>query len=287
MAPLEQLPPRVVRVRASRILSMWLGESEKNWQRVMDEVLRLADEEFVTPDGRTFRLPGLLVMEEADGLGRQRGHEGVHDRIMTTILQTLDPGRIELGDRLIIILATTNEPHLVDPALLRRLGGSIENFNRLRRRSFIAVLDKLTRDLPVPAAQGSSSRETWQHYIQRLAAWLYGRNTSDPGLVELTFMGATTPVIKYRRDFLTPALVDRAVQQAAAEACQAELDGGATSGITFEQLARALDAQLRGLLDHLTEANVGRYTGLPDGVRVAALRRLPQPTHLPWEFENG
>jgi ADP-ribosylglycohydrolase len=44
------------------------------------------------------------------------------ERILATVLQSLDPGRLEMSDRLVIVLATTNEPHLVDPALLRRVG---------------------------------------------------------------------------------------------------------------------------------------------------------------------
>jgi len=284
--PLEQLPPRVFHIRQSQVLSMWLGESEKNWQRAIDEVLQLADEVFTTPDGRQVKLPVLMVIEEIDGVGRARGHEAIHDRILTTVLQSLDPGRMELSDRLVIVLATTNEPHLVDPALLRRIGGSIENFSRLKRRSFMAVLEKLTRGRPVAGNNGCTQQELWDSYIQNLAAWFFSPNGSDTGLVELTFAGATTPVIKYRRDFLTGALVDRAMQQAADEASQAEADGRAPPGITFEQLVRAFEAQLRGIVDQLNEHNVGSYTDLPDGVRVAAFRRLPQPAHLSFEFHR-
>ena len=285
--PLEQLPPRVLRIRQDQILSMWLGESEKNWQRAMDEALQLADETFATPDGRQLKLPVLIILEEVDGMGRARGHEAIHDRILTTVLQSLDPGRMELSDRLVVVLATTNEPHLIDPAMLRRIGGSIESFNRLNRRSFAAVLDKLTRGLPAASNNGCTEKEIWVHCIQNLAAWFFSPNGWDPGLVELTYAGSTTPVIKYRRDFLTGALVDRAVQQAAAEAAQAELEGNDQPGITLEQLARAFDTQLRGIADQLKEHNVGSYIDLPDSVRVATLRRIPQPAHLSFEFHRN
>ena len=285
--PIEQLPPRVFRIRQSQILSMWLGESEKNWQRAMDEALQLADETFTTPDSRQVKLPVLIVLEEVDGMGRARGHEAIHDRILTTVLQSLDPGRLELSNRLVIVLATTNEPQLVDPALLRRVGSSIENFNRLKRRSFMAVLEKLTNGLPAASNNGCTQRDIWDRHIQNLAAWFFSPNGSDPGLVELTYAGSTTPVIKYRHDFLTGALVDRAVQQAAAEASQAELEDNEPPGITLEQLIRAFEAQLRGMVDQLKEHNVGSYTDLPDGVRVATLRRIPQPAHLSFEFHRN
>lgn len=286
--PIEQLPRRVFRPTQGQLLSMWLGESEKNWERVLNEAEQLADETFTTPDGRQFKLPVLIVLEELDGLGRARSssQEPIYDRILTTVLQRLDPNRVDLSDRLIIVLATTNEPHLVDPALLRRVGGSIEVFGRLKRRSFLAVLEKLTRDLPVAANNGCTPQELWGRHIQTLAAWLFSPNGPDTGLVELTYAGSTTPVVKYRRDFLTGALVDRAVQQAADEACKSEIRGAAEPGITIEQLACALEAQLRSVVDQLRETNVGSYTDLPDGVRVATLRRLPQPSHLSFEFHR-
>jgi ATP-dependent 26S proteasome regulatory subunit len=286
--PIDQLPPRVFHIRQEQILSMWLGESEKNWSRAIEESLQLADEKFTTPDGRTVHLPVLVVLEEVDGLGRSRGHEAIHDRILTTVLQSLDPGRLELSQRLVILLASTNEPHLVDPAMLRRVGGSIEYFHRLRRRSFMAVLEKLTHNLPAARENGDAEPDqTWERHVQNLTAWLFSPNGTDQAVVELVYAGTTNPVVKYRRDFLTASLVDRAVQQAAAEAAQAELDGAPVSGITLEQLARAFDAQLRGIIDQLKEHNVGSFTDLPDGVRVATLRRLPQPAHLPFEFHRN
>jgi SpoVK/Ycf46/Vps4 family AAA+-type ATPase len=285
--PIAQLPPRVFRIRPSQIYSVWFSESEKNFDRAISEALQLADESFTTPDGRQLKLPVLIVLEEVDGLGRARGQEPIGDRILATVLQSLDPGRLELSDRLVIVLATTNEPHLVDPALLRRVGGSIETFNRLKRRSFMAVLEKLTRGLPAASDNGCRPQDLWDSHIQNLAAWFFSPNGSDPGLVEMTYAGSTTPVIKYRRDFLTGALVDRAVQQAAAEASQAELDRAEMPGITLEQLIRAFDAQLRGIVDQLKEQNVGSYTDLPDGVRVATLRRIPQPAHLSFEFHRN
>jgi ATP-dependent 26S proteasome regulatory subunit len=284
--PLEQLPPRVFRLRQGQVLSMWLGESEKNWERAINEAEQLADEVFTTPDGRQLKLPVLLVLEEVDGLGRARGQEAIQDRILSTILQRLDPHQLELSDRLVIVLATTNVPQLVDPALIRRLGGSIENFGRLKRRSFMAVLDKLTDGLPAASNNGCTQREIWERHIQNLAAWFFSPNGSEPGLLELTYAGASTPVIKHRRDFLTGALVEGAVQQAAREASQAELNSASKAGITFEQLARAFDEQLRGIVDLLKEHNAGSYTDLPDGVRVATVRRIPQPGHLAIEFHR-
>lgn len=283
---IEQLPPRVFRFRQSQVLSKWLGESDKNVDRFFDEIETVAGEPFPTPDGRQVILPVLAIIEEADGLGRARGEDAVYDRILTTALQRLDPNREGLKDKLIIFLATTNEPHIVDAAFLRRVGASIEVFGRLNRTSFRAVLQKHIRGLPAASRNGSSQEELWRQFVNDLTAWLFSPNATDPGLVELTFAGSTTPVVKHRRDFLTGALVDRAVQQAANEACQAECGGLGSPGVSFEQLVRAFDDQIRGVVSQLREENVSHYTDLPDGVRVAMLRRIPQASHLSVEYQN-
>lgn len=284
--PLDKLPPRVIRVRQSQVLSQWLGESEKNWDRVMDEAEQLADEEYKTRDGRSLRLPVLVVIEEIDGFGRARGHEAIYDRILTTLLERLDPNRQELSQRLIIFIATTNTPHLVDSALFRRIGGSIEHFGRLGRRSFSAVLEKHVRGLPAASRNGYAQSAIWRRNVDSLTNWLFSPNSPDPGLVEVSLAGSTAPLVRYRRDFLTGALVDRAVQQAAMVACRAELDGVEPAGITLGQLARAFDNQLRGIVEQLNQDNIGSYTDLPEGARVVSVRKIPQPDHLSFEFER-
>jgi ATP-dependent 26S proteasome regulatory subunit len=283
--PMHQLPPRVLRLRQSQLLSMWLGESDKNIDRFFDEIEELAKTEFTTPDGRRVQLPCICIIEEADGVGRARNEDALYGRILTTLLQRLDPNREGLRDHLVIFLATTNEPQVVDPAFLRRVGGQIETFGRLSRNGFRSVLNKLVHELPAASNNGCTQEEIWKRMTDDLTAWLFSPNDIS-GVVELTFAGSTTPVIKYRRDFLTGALVDRAVQQAAAEACWLEDLGGAPTGITLEQLMRAIHRQVLGLVAQLREQNVGHYTDLPDGVRVASLRRIPQPVHLPIEFQR-
>jgi hypothetical protein len=93
-------------------------------------------------------------------------------------------------------------------------------------------------------------------------------------------------VVKCRRDFLTGALVDRAVQQAADEACEHAVENNCAPAISLEQLMRALNDQVLAIVGQLREQNAGSYLDLPDGVRVASLRRLPQPSYLPIEFQR-
>ena len=149
------------------------------------------------------------------------------------------------------------------------------------------VLRKRLNKVPVTPPHGATVEEGRRCLVQEMTAWLFSPNGADRGLVELTFAGSTTPVLRYRRDLLTGALVDRAVQEAARAALRDGLRTGERGGITLELLARAFDNQLRAIGDQLTEMNARQYVDLPDGVRVATLRRVPQPAWLPHELQRS
>jgi hypothetical protein len=283
--PVEELPPRVVRLRMAEVLSKWLGDSDKHIDRFFDEVDQLADELFEGPDGRLHEMPLLAICEECDGLARARGDDAIHDRIQTTLLQRLDVTCQKLKDRLVIFLFTTNVPQVVDPAFLRRAGGTTERFGRLTRRGFLAVLSKHLRGLPLLG--GETPAEAQRAVTHDLTAWLFSPNGPDRGQVELTFAGSTQPQIRYRRDFLTGALVDRAVQEAAMEACRAERQGCERPGVTLAQLLGAFERQVRAVVDQLHPHNVTNYLDLPDGARVVGVRRIDQPVVRPLELERA
>ena len=103
-----------------------------------------------------------------------------------------------------------------------------------------------------------------------------GGNDETP-LLEIQFAGSTTPTLKHRRDFLTGSVVDRAVQQAAEAACDAEERGTEDPGITAAMLVHAITDQVQAVAGAVTPANVGEFVDLPDGLRVTNVRRIEQP----------
>lgn len=283
---IEDLPPRVVRLRMPQVMSKWLGESDKNLDRFFDEVEQLADEKWKAPDGREYELPVLVICEEIDGLARARGHgDPIYDRIQTTGLERLDTNTQRLADCLATFLFTTNLPHLVDPAFLRRAGGAMVHFGRLDRQGFQAVLEKHLLNLPMSRSLGRGPAAE-KRLLKETTSWLFSPNGHDPGQVEITLVGASTPITKYRRDFLTGALVDRAVQQAAHRACRSERRGAADPGMNAELLIRAFSDQIQAIARQLTPHNAENYLDLPDGARVGSVRRVPQPTWQPHQLER-
>jgi len=273
----ESLPPRVIRLRMSKLLSQWLGKSDENADRLVDEIIELCGHTVTDVSGRTVELPVIVVLEEFDGIARRRGldHDGIYDRIQTTLLQRLDhTANAALRDSLIVMFATTNVPHLLDPAWLRRVGGRTCIFGRLRRRAFAAVLDKQLHDRPLASENGTAPEELKQRLIRTVTGALFSPNGAARPLVEIQFAGTTTPCFKHGRDFLTGSVVDRAVQQAAEAACEAEQAGADSPGITIHGLLDAIEDQVRAVAESVTPANVAEFVDVPDGMRVTNTRRI-------------
>ena len=122
--------------------------------------------------------------------------------------------------------------------------------------------------------------------ITDITSWLFGAN-ADEAVVETVYAGSTTPVIRYRRDFLTGALVDRSIRQAATEACRQHEEGSEDPGVTTAMLAHALAEQVENIVRQLTEHNVHHYVDVPGGSRVASVRPLTTTRSIPAELERS
>src|SRR4029453_160838 len=128
----------VLSVKGAELLSKWVGESE----RAVGELFRRARE----------AAPTLVCLDEVDALAPVRGQAsdgGTTDRVVASLLTELD-GVEEL--RNVVVIAATNRPDLVDPALLRP--------GRLERLVYVPppdgdaraeILRAAARDVPLAA----------------------------------------------------------------------------------------------------------------------------------------
>jgi hypothetical protein len=122
--------------------------------------------------------------------------------------------------------------------------------------------------------------------VDEVVGWMFSPNGSDRGQVELSYAGGSSPDVRYRRDFLTGGLVDRAVQEAAAGACTAERAGAEHPGLDARDLMIALDRQVRSIVALLQARNAEHYLTLPEGARLASVRRLAAEVLDPTEVER-
>jgi transitional endoplasmic reticulum ATPase len=95
----------VLTVKGAELMDKFVGESE----RAVRELFRRASD----------AAPALVFLDEVDALAPRRGQSsdaGVADRVVAALLTELD-GVEPLRD--VVVIAATNRPELIDPALLR------------------------------------------------------------------------------------------------------------------------------------------------------------------------
>nr|KAJ3422545.1 peroxisomal assembly protein [Polyrhizophydium stewartii] len=112
-------------VKGPELLNMYIGESEANVRRVFQRAR----------DAR----PCVVFFDELDSVAPKRGEKGdsggVMDRIVSQLLAELD-GMSDSGGSDVFVIAATNRPDLLDPALLRP--GRYVHYLSARRRHCIA-----------------------------------------------------------------------------------------------------------------------------------------------------
>jgi transitional endoplasmic reticulum ATPase len=126
-----------ITIKGPEVFSKWVGESEK----AIREVFRKA----------RMASPAVIFFDEFDSLvpGRGMGYadSGVTERVISQLLTEMD-GIISLED--VVIIAATNRPDIVDPAILRP-----GRFDRLiyvpepEQESRLEILKIYTKDMPL------------------------------------------------------------------------------------------------------------------------------------------
>ena len=96
-----------VSVKGPELLSKWVGDSEKAIRGIFDKARAVA--------------PAVLFFDEFDALCGRRSGWSAGDRVISQLLHELDGfhGEFESNEEELLIVAATNRPDMIDPALLR------------------------------------------------------------------------------------------------------------------------------------------------------------------------
>jgi proteasome-associated ATPase len=190
-------------IKIADVLSKWVGESENMIKAIFKKARECA--------------PSIVFFDEFDAIGTTRGQQdtaGVHKNIIAQILSEMD-GVEALND--VFILAATNRPDMIDPALMRpgRFDEVIE-IPRPGREGAAKILSiYLTDDLPMPKAEverHGSQQAAMKALRDAVIAELYDENKwvefkLDPEAKE------SVKTIK-RKDIVSGALIQSIVMTA-------------------------------------------------------------------------
>ncbi len=127
----NQCEASFISIKGPELLSKWVGESEKGIREVFRRAKQAA--------------PCIVFFDEIDALAPHRGGDDGHvgDRVIAQLLTEMDGVEGRAG---VIVVAATNRPELIDPALLRPgrfdLVVELEYPTEADRRSIFAIHTK-------------------------------------------------------------------------------------------------------------------------------------------------
>ena len=125
-----------ISIKGPEVMSKWVGESEKAVRQILKKARQVA--------------PCIVFLDEIDAIGHRRGtgmDDGVTERVVNQLLTSMDGLESMEG---VVVIAATNRPDMVDPALLRA-----GRFDRLvlipvpDEKARLAILRVHTKGMPL------------------------------------------------------------------------------------------------------------------------------------------
>ncbi|KAK3397321.1 P-loop containing nucleoside triphosphate hydrolase protein [Sordaria brevicollis] len=214
-------------VSAPSIVGGTSGESEKNIRDVFDEAIRLA--------------PCLVFIDEIDAIAgkRESANKGMEGRIVAEIMNGMDriKQQTPLGKN-VVVLAATNRPDFLDPAIRRRFSAEIDMGmpNECAREH---ILKSLSRDLNV--ADDVNFAE-----LARLTPGYVGSDLQYvvKAAVSESFRGSLDALLEKARQLRAAAAEAAAT---AAAAASSEESSGVDHEEQQKQIQKELDDTLTGI----------------------------------------
>ncbi|MEM2944137.1 MAG: CDC48 family AAA ATPase [Methanomassiliicoccales archaeon] len=179
-----------ISIKGPEIMSKWVGESEKAVRQIFKRAKQVA--------------PSIVFLDEIDAIAPRRGFGGdtkVIERVVNQLLTSMDG--LETLDR-VTVIAATNRPDIVDPAILRP-----GRFDRIvyipvpDLSSRISILKIHTRSMPLKDVDIELLAEKTEGYVGadlenlcREAAMTALRENKDACIVESRHFEAALRVVR-------------------------------------------------------------------------------------------
>jgi len=155
-----------IQVKGPSLLSMWVGKSEEGVRKIFERARQVA--------------PCIIFFDEIDSLAGRRGQESgtrVTERVLNQLLSEMD-GLEDLND--VLVIAATNRPDLLDPAVLRP--GRFDKIllvNAPEQKGRENILEIHTEKMPI-GSQGKAYNKTDKFkFLKEIAKKTEGYSGAD------------------------------------------------------------------------------------------------------------
>jgi proteasome-associated ATPase len=224
----EDRPEFFLHVKGPEILSMWLGESERQVRELFAQCREKAAEG---------RLAFLFIDEAESVLGTRTS-----GRFGSNILSTLVPMFCAEMDGLeplqnVVVILASNRADLIDPAILRP--GRIDRKIRARRPDAAAAKDiyriYVTEDLPLAEPATALADAAAERHYER---------SELTGFLEIVYRSGRREVLS-RGDLASGAIIAAIVERGKEIAIKRSITTGEDSPLTRDDLFEAIDREYR------------------------------------------
>lgn len=155
-----------IQVKGPSLLSMWVGKSEEGVRKIFERARQVA--------------PCIIFFDEIDSLAGKRGEETgtkVTERVLNQMLAEMD-GLEDLKD--VIVIAATNRPDMLDPALLRP--GRFDRIllvNAPTEQGRFGILKIHTKNMPLGIDNNLVNEKEREKFLKELAKKTEGYTGAD------------------------------------------------------------------------------------------------------------
>ncbi len=155
-----------IQVKGPSLLSMWVGKSEEGVRKIFEKARQVA--------------PCVIFFDEIDSLAGKRGMEAgtkVTERVLNQILAEMD-GIVDMKD--VLVIAATNRPDMLDPAILRP--GRFDKIllvNAPTEEGRLKVLQIHTKNMPLGDAKKLYDEKERESMLIELSKKIEGYTGAD------------------------------------------------------------------------------------------------------------
>jgi len=268
---------RFINVKPASLHSMWYGQTEANYR----EVFRVARE----VGSQEPEVPVVIFFDEIDAIGAERGAaiHRIDDRVLNAFMAELE-GLEDRGN--ILIVAATNRPNTMDPALVRpgRLGDLKLKVPRPGRMAARKIFHKhMHVDIPY-ALNGHDAATVRDLIIDSALSRIYSPN-GDGELATITFRDGKRRTV-LASDLISGAEIAKIAQTATGRACLREVEG-LSGGVSLEDILSAVGNFFESAAQNLTPTNCHSFLDdLPQDMDVVRIDPIVRKVRQPEQYLN-